>query len=437
MSPNNNARNSRADYNSRAGHRRYSSVPSAFVTMTPPISPPTPITPSTPLHGINAVRMPAPAALPLPYAQSITALNRQLQPLNPPNPYEVVHEHPYSVGLPPPDYTDRHGSFDLYSGPASPISPVLHPSYPLAAVGDESPLDRWLRHEAMGRPIFPGSRTVSSIATSDISSVRGGMFGSLPGGRATGPSSRQGPGSTVSAETRDNFTSSASPYPSSRSGVSTPFSRDEDAASVSEGSYAPSVISSAAYPPSVNSRLQSIRDAPPPLPTLPTNTMDPETMSFSSSSSLYQNATATEPGVSFPESAAVRPPRYSDSLPAPPYQLPLAELLSTGAVGYQTAPVMAYGPPTAALEKAMLNEMLNNAAPMGQNGGAVVMVRQDVWQELRRRAGLDGGVVGDGPSVSQDGFNAPTPPARNGQPKEERIKKTEREPRCCGACIIC
>lgn len=390
------------------------------------------------MSGLNAVRFPAPVALPLPHVQSVAALNRQSQPLNFQNPYEIVHGHPYPVGPPPPDYTDRHGSFDFSSGPASPISPVLHPAYPLAAVGDESPLDRWLRHEAMGRPIFPGSRTSSSIATSDISSVRGGMFGSLPGGRATGPSSRRGPGSTISAETRDrdNFTSSAPSYPPSRSGVSTPVSRDEDAASVSEDNYAPSVISSAAYPPSVNSRLQSIRGAPPPLLTHPISSMAPGTMSFLSSSSLYENAAVTGSGVSPPESAAVRPPRYSDTLPAPPYQLPLAELLTTGAVGYQTAPIMTFSP-TAAMEKAMLNEVLNNSAAMEQNGGAVVMVREDVWRELRRRAGLDGGVVGDAPSDCQDGSNTPTPTPPVGNERLNEKMKTEREPRCCGACIIC
>lgn len=289
----------------------------------------------------------------------------------------------------------------------------------------------------MGRPIYPGSRTGSSIATSDISSVRGGMFGSLPGGRATGPSSRRGPGSTVSAETRDrdNFTSSAPSYPPSRSGVSTPVYRDEDAASVCGDSYAPSIISSTAYPPSVNSRIQSMRDAPPPLPMLPTRTMAPETMSFSSFSSRHQSATATESGVSLPDSAAVRPPRYSDTLPAPPYQLPLTELLNTGAVGYQTAPVMTYGSPTAVMEKAMLNELLDNSTAVNQDGGVVVMVRQDVWQELRRRAGLDGGVVGDAPSVGQDGLNTLDLPERSGRQKEK--VKAERVSRCCGACIIC
>jgi len=299
----------------------------------------------------------------------------------------------------------------------------------------------------MGRPIFPGSRTGSSVATSDISSVRGGMFGSLPGGRATGPPSRYGPGSVASAATRDrdNFTSSAPSYPSSRAGASRPASRDGDANSVNGESYPPSIVSSEMYPPSIDTRLQYAHPAPPAAPTPPRSSVAPSSlMSPSDTSIVHSNGTATGSAVTLPESAATRPPRYSDSLPAPPYQLPLAELINTGAVGYQGVPILTYGAATAATEKALLGEILNNPASNGQSQGGVVMVRQEVWEELRRRAGLDAEMPdGTVPAVTARGGSSDgvRPPHKRGSPQRRRMKEksgnSDGGARCCGACIIC
>lgn len=342
------------------------------------------------------------------------------------------------------------GSFDLHSGPASPVSPVLHPAFPLAAGGDESLFDRWLRHEAMGRPIFPGSRAGSSVATSDISSVRGGMFGSLTGGRATGPPSRYGPGSVTSAATRDrdNFTSSAPSYPSSRAGASRPASRDGDTNSVNGESYPPSIVSSEVYPPSIDTRLHYAHPAPPAAPTPPRSSVAPSSlMSASDASVVYNDETAAGSAVTLPEVAATRPPRYSDGLPAPPYQLPLAELINSGTVGYQGVPILTYGTATAATaatEKALLGEILNNPVNNGQSEGGVVMVRQEVWEELRRRAGLDGGVPdGTGPALTTGGSNSDgvRPPHKRKSLNRRRVKEkagdSDGDTRCCGACIIC
>lgn len=299
----------------------------------------------------------------------------------------------------------------------------------------------------MGRPMFPGSRTGSSVATSDISSVRGGMFGSLPGGRATGPSSRRGPGSVASGATRerDNFTSSAPSYPSSRAGASRPASRDGDANSVIGGSYPPSIISSEAYPPSIDTRLQYAHRAPPAAPTPPTSSAAASSLvSASNASVLYSDETAAGSVITLPEGAATRPPRYSDGLPAPPYNLPLAELINNGVVPYQGVPILTYGTATAATEKAMLSQVLNNSASNGQSEVGVVMVRQEVWEELRRRAGLDGGMPDGVSSIVIDGRSGATgvrPPAKraslNRRQVKERAKGSDRAARCCGVCVIC
>jgi len=425
--------------------------------MTPPVSPPlaqVPGNPASTITNMSALRRPLPAHLNLstvspPASQPVVAHNRHSQPPRLFNPYEIPQDdsqRSYLVGQPPPDYVYNGNSFDLQSGPASPVSPVLHPAFPLAAGGDESLIDRWLRHEAMGRPMFPGSRAGSSVATSDISSVRGGMFGSLPGGRATGPPSRYGPGSVTSAATRDrdNFTSSAPSYPSSRAGASRPASRDGDANSVNGESYPASIVSSEVYPPSIDSRLHYAHPAPPAAPTPPRSYLAASSlMSASGASVVYTDETATGSAVTLPDVAATRPPRYSDGLPAPPYQLPLAELINNGTVGYQGVPILTYGTATAATEKALLGEILDNQASNGQSEGGVVMVRQEVWEELRRRAGLDGGMPdGTGPAVtggsSSDGVRQPH---KRGSLNRRRVKEksgdSDRDARCCGVCIIC
>ena len=297
----------------------------------------------------------------------------------------------------------------------------------------------------MGRPIFPGSRAGSSVATSDISSVRGGMFGSLPGGRATGPPSRVGPGSVASAATRDrdNFTSSAPSYPSSRAGASRPASRDGDANSVNGESYPPSIVSSEMYPPSISTRLQYVQPAPPAAPTPPRSSVAPSSLMSASGASVLYNETAAGSAVTLPEPAA-RPPRYSDGFPAPPYQLPLAELINSGTIGYQGVPILTYGAATAAAEKVLLGEMLNNPVSNDQSEGGVVMVRQEVWEELRRRAGLDGGMPdGTDPAItrgsSPDGIRPP--PHKRESLRKRKIKEdtgdSDKEAHCCGACIIC
>lgn len=420
--------------------------------ITPPLSPPLSGAPSTPAStlNLNALRRPLPAHLNLstvspPYSQPVaTGHTRYSQPppSRPSNPYEFTnHESQrYNPSGLPPDHAFNGSTFDLHSTPTSPVSPVLHPAFPLAAGVDESPLDRWLRHEEMGRPIFPGSRTGSSIATSDISSVRGGMFGSLPGGRATGPSSRRGPGSVASAATRDrdNFTTSAPSYPSSRAGVSRPASRDEDAASFNGGSYPPSIISSDVYPPSIDARLQYPHIAPPTAPTPPRSYLGQSEVASSRGSTLYRIETVTTSIVSIPEGAATRPPRYSDSLPAPPYQLPLAELINNGVVGYQGVPILTYGASSAAAEKAMLGEIMDNPAPVVQGEEGVVMVRQEVWEELRRRAGLDGGIPdGTASAVGNEGSSVTRPrDSLNRRVIKQRIERSDEDVRCCGACII-
>lgn len=453
MSPASSIRNGRSAY-----HRRNISVPTmpSSMIMTPPVSPPlsqAPGNPTSTITNMSALRRPLPAHLNLstispPTCQPVVVPNRHSQPQPRPfNPYEITQDdsqRPYLSGQPPPDYVYNGNSFDLHSGPASPVSPVLHPAFPLAAGGDESLFDRWLRHEAMGRPIFPGSRAGSSVATSDISSVRGGMFGSLPGGRATGPPSRYGPGSVTSAATRDrdNFTSSAPSYPSSRAGASRPASRDGDTNSVNGESYPPSIVSSEVYPPSIDTRLHYAHPAPPAAPTPPRSSV--AASSLMSASVVYNGETAAGSTVTLPEVAATRPPRYSDGLPAPPYQLPLAELINSGTVGYQGVPILAYGTATAATEKALLGEILNNPVNNGQSEGGVVMVRQEVWEELRRRAGLDGGVPhGTGPAITTGGniSDGVRPPHKRESLNRRRVKEkvggSDEDTRCCGACIIC
>ncbi|KAF8423252.1 hypothetical protein EV426DRAFT_574541 [Tirmania nivea] len=457
MSPASSIRNGRNAYQA---HRRNMSVPSmssSFV-MTPPVSPPLAQAPGNPtsiITNMSALRRPLPAHLNLstmspPTCQPAVAHNRHSQPPRPFNPYEIPQDDSQRsnlVGQSPPDYVHNGNPFDLHSGPASPVSPVLHPAFPLAAAGDESLFDRWLRHEAMGRPIFPGSRTGSSVATSDISSVRGGMFGSLPGGRATGPPSRYGPGSVASAATRDrdNFTSSAPSYPSSRAGASRPASRDGDANSVNGESYPPSIVSSEVYPPSIDTRLHYVHPTPPAAPTPPRSSVAPSSlMSASDASLVYHDEMATGSAVTLPEVAATRPPRYSDGLPAPPYQLPLAELINNGTVGYQGVPILTYGTATAATEKALLGEILNDQMSNGQSEEGVVMVRQEVWEELRRRAGLDAGMPdGSGPVIATrgNGSDDVRSPHKRESLKRRRIKEktgdSAKEARCCGVCIIC
>lgn len=263
------------------------------------------------------------------------------------------------------------------------------------------------------------------------------MFGSLPGGRAVGPSSRHGPGSVTSAATRDrdNFTSSAPSYPSSRAGASRPASRDGDAASVIGDSYPASITSSDVYPPSIDTRSPYIR-APPAAPTPPRSSVAPTSVVSSSANSvLYRDETVTGSTVTLPENAATRPPRYSDSL-APPYQLPLAELINNGAIGYQSVPIMTYGTATAAMEKAALRGALDNSVTTSQNEENVVMVRQEVWEELRRRAGLDGGLP-DGPtSVVAEGGCGPNGASLNSQRIKEKFEP-DSDARCCGVCVIC
>ncbi|KAF8434449.1 hypothetical protein BGX38DRAFT_1275486 [Terfezia claveryi] len=439
-------------------HRRNISVPimSSSMIMTPPVSPPlsqAPGNPASTITNMSALRRPLPAHLNLstmssPTCQPVVTHNRHSQPPRPCNPYEIPQDdsqRSYSAGEPPHDYVYNGNSFDLHSGPASPVSPVLHSAFPLAAAGDESLIDRWLRHEAMGRPIFPGSRTGSSVATSDISSLRGGMFGSLPGGRATRPPSRYGPGSVTSAATRDrdNFTSSAPSYPSSRAGASRPASRDGN--SVNGESYPPSIVSSEVYPPSIDTRLHYTHPAPPAAPTPPRSFVAPcSLMSASNASVVYNDETAMGSTVTLPEPAATRPPRYSDSLAAPPYQLPLAELINNGTVGYQAVPILTYGTATAATEKSLLGEMLNNPVGNSQSEGVVVMVRQEVWEELRRRAGLDAGMPdGSGHAVLPGGSSSGgvRPPNKRRILNSGRIKEKSgilnNDARCCGACIIC
>lgn len=457
MSPANSIRDGHSTYQT---HRRNVSVPimSSSMIMTPPVSPPlaqAPGNPASTITNMSALRRPLPAHLNLstmssPTCQPVITHNRHSQPARPCNPYEIPQDdwqRSYPAGQPPPDYVYNGNSFDLHSGPASPVSPILHSAFPLAAAGDESLIDRWLRHEAMGRPIFPGSRTGSSVATSDISSVRGGMFGSLPGGRGTGPPSRYGPGSVTSAATRDrdNFTSSAPSYPSSRAGASRPASRDGDGNSVNGESYPPSIVSSEVYPPSIDTRLHYTNPAPPAAPTPPRSFVaPPSVMSASDASVVCNDETAMGSTVTLPELAATRPPRYSDGLAAPPYQLPLAELINNGTVGYQGVPILTYGTATAETEKALLGEMLNNPVGNSQSEGVVVMVRQEVWEELRRRAGLDAGMLdGTGPAVLPGGSNSDgvRPPNKRGSLKSERIKEKSgifnKDARCCGACIIC
>ncbi|KAF8431142.1 hypothetical protein BGX38DRAFT_1146723 [Terfezia claveryi] len=311
-------------------HRRNISVPimSSSMIMTPPVSPPlsqAPGNPASTITNMSALRRPLPAHLNLstmssPTCQPVVTHNRHSQPPRPCNPYEIPQDdsqRSYSAGEPPHDYVYNGNSFDLHSGPASPVSPVLHSAFPLAAAGDESLIDRWLRHEAMGRPIFPGSRTGSSVATSDISSLRGGMFGSLPGGRATRPLR------CIHLQLILGYIT-----------------------------------------PTLHRRLLNS----------PRSFVAPcSLMSASNASVVYNDETAMGSTVTLPEPAATRPPRYSDSLAAPPYQLPLAELINNGTVGYQAVPILTYGTATAATEKSLLGEMLNNPVGNSQSEGVVVM----------------------------------------------------------------
>ncbi|KAF8453756.1 hypothetical protein BDZ91DRAFT_47228 [Kalaharituber pfeilii] len=455
---NESARDGRSHY---GAHRRNISAPTTIassVLMTPPLSPPNvstsiPSTAATSNMGFPCIPTPAHLNLSMispPYTQPVVAPDRHSHIPRPQNPYEIAEtgsQPSFTSSHPPPDYSHRVNSFELSTGPASPVSPTLHPAYPLAGPGDESFFDRWLRHEAMGRPIFPGSRTGSSVATSDISSVRGGMFGSLPGGRATATSnSRRGTASVVSDATRDrdNFTSSLPSYPSSRNGASRPTSRDGDVRSINDESYAPSVVSSEIYPPSIDARLQYSHQPPPPAPTPPTSSVATSSEVSSSASVVYRDESAASSEVTLPENAATRPPRYSDSLATPSYELAFAELINNGVVGYQRAPIVTYGNMSAATEKALLAELNNQATPQQQGG--IVMVREDVWQELRRRAGLDGSIPPEITATSEatnrgNGTSSTATIIAKGELNRQRIKEKkeaeEQEARCCGVCIIC
>ncbi|KAI5789688.1 hypothetical protein DFH27DRAFT_527759 [Peziza echinospora] len=469
-------------YPSYAAHSRNVSTASntapSMMMMTPPMSPPSAGAPNSTTTAAAAVSSmgPPPPRYPNPAHLNLSPMSPPYsRPVIAPNTRTSVQEqqafNPYAYQIPengvhnPPEYAFHPHSFDIASDPASPIFPPLHPAFPLAG-GDESLFDRWLRHEAMGRPMYPASRTGSSVATSDISSVRGGMFGSLPGGRSIaderipgGGSSRAGPGSVVSAATRDrdNFTSSAPSYPSSRTGGSRPPSRDGDVRSVTGESYAPSVISSDVYPPSIDTRLQfQHQNAPPNAPTPPTTSM--ASGSSYEPSMFERDDASTDNGLpNSPMPAATRPPRYSAATDPALYRSYLADLLNNGAVGYQTSILpLSYGG-TSENEKATLAAKMMN--PEGHPvGSGLIVVQEEVWQELRRLAGLEGMTVAPNSSTpsssSSSSSNITRTPSSSSRNMESEMNEKsrcrtevkrrrrgsgseeEKEAGCCG-CVIC
>ena len=121
----------------------------------------------------------------------------------------------------------------------------------------------------------------------------------------------------------------------------------------------------------------------------------------------------------------------------------MADLLTNGVVGYQNAPIVTYGA-AAETEKAILGGMLSNRTASTQSEGTVVMVREDVWRELRRRAGLDESPLGNAPYAGAGGVNPATGAAATLAQQSlnrRRIKEKRRdrgeEARCCGVCVIC